>query len=74
MEKVYRCADMDPAYADCEFEASGQEELVLEQAKEHLLAMHGFEEEDMTPELEDKIMSAMTEDDSMLPPDENEQV
>ncbi len=74
MEKTFRCADMDPDFADCEFTVSGQKELVLEQAKEHLLSMHGFEEEDMTTEMEDKIMSAMTEEDSMLSPDDSEQI
>ena len=73
MEKTFRCADMDPDFVDCEFTATGPEEIVLEQAKEHLLSMHGFEEEDMTPEIEDKIMSAMTEDDSTLS-DDSEQI
>ena len=74
MEKEYRCADMDPDFADCEFTASGPEEIVLEQAKEHLLTMHGFEEEDITPEVEEKIMTAMTEEDDSIPPGEMEQI
>ena len=65
---------MDPDFIDCEFVTSGQEELVLEQAKEHLLSMHDFNEEDMTPEIDDKIMSVMIEDDSILSPDESEQI
>lgn len=74
MEKIYKCSHMDPEFAECEFVAAGPEEIILEQAKEHLLSMHDFEEEDMTPEMEDKIMSVITEDDSMLPPDESEQI
>ena len=74
MEKTYKCIAMDPEFAECEFTATGQEELVLEQAKEHLISMHDFEEEDMTPEMEDKITAVMTEDDGTIPPEESEQI
>ncbi len=74
MEKTFRCADMDPEFIECEFTASGQEELIMEQAKEHLLSMHDFEEGDMTPEMDDKIMSIITEEDGSIPPDESEQI
>lgn len=74
-EKFFKCSEMDTEFVECEFTASGDEEVVLEKAKDHLLTMHDFNEDDMTPELEDKIRTTMTEEDnSMIPPDESEQI
>jgi len=55
---------MDPDSADCEFSTSGAEEVVLEKAKEHWIDIHGFEEEDFTPDVMDKIMTATKDDES----------
>ena len=50
-----KCKD---AGFDCKFEAKGKTvEEIMQKASEHAMKEHGMKQEDMTPELQDKIKS-----------------
>lgn len=50
-----KCKD---AGFDCKFEVKGKTvEEIMQKASEHAMKEHGMKQEDMTPELQDKIKS-----------------
>lgn len=64
---------MDPKMTDCLFEASGPEEEVFQEAKEHWTLVHGLEDDDFTPEVIGKIKAVMKDDDSAADEEDEEE-
>lgn len=64
--------DLGQEFRDCPFEIVAKEEEVKAEVMEHLAASHGIEEEDVTPELDQKIELALKDTDDFDEDEEEE--